>query len=345
MATTFDDIAGQEAACSALLQNIRRDKVASAYLFKGPDGTGKTLAARIFAKALLCSGNKAGGPVPCGECKSCVMFEAGSHPDFFSVSKEGAAEYEKSGATIIVEQMRDLISSISLKSCMGGRKVAVIHGAETMKGPPANAFLKTLEEPPPDVVIILVTDSPSALLPTIISRCRQVPFTPMEPSKLAVVLEKRLGTTAEEAFRAAMLAEGCVGRALGGATEGVREVDDEAAGLMAGLVKMPADEVVGFAEKWKKRERKDLPVLLERMAEILRMSQGRNSAIPSDIIRQVSAGFGGAPGDRAGECFDMLMEAISASTRNPNVQLFLEALIFDMQSVLQRGHRIGTQRY
>lgn len=327
---------GQEAACGALLHNLRRDKIASSYLFTGPEGSGKTTTANLFAKALLCSETSGEGATPCCKCKSCLMFDSGSHPDFFSISPDGTM--------IKIDQIRELISSLSLKSYFGGRKVAVVHEADTMKGPPANAFLKTLEEPPANTVLILVTANPSALLPTVVSRCRATPFVPMEPSKLAGLLEKRLGLSGEEALRAAILAEGCFGRAMGGGMDEIKALDDEAIRLMSQIADMPVDAVVGFAEGWKKDRRKELPILLERMAEILRRSQTGKYAQSSDIITHDMDGFVGVPGDRAVECFDMLMEAAPATRFNPNVQLFLEALIFNMQSVLQKGHRIGTKR-
>jgi DNA polymerase-3 subunit delta' len=260
------------------------------------------------------------------------MFQSGGHPDFFGISPDGVF--------IKIEQIRELISALSLKSYLGGRKVAVINDADAMNRSTANAFLKTLEEPPDNTVIILVTSNPSALLRTVISRCRVVPFVPMEPQKLAGVLKSRLGLSDDDALRAATLADGCVGKALGGLDD-VKAIDDEAVKLMAQLAEMPADAAINFAAEWKER-RKDLPVLLERMGEILRLSQSRNSAFSSGIMYDVLEKFGRAPGERVDECFDMLMESAPALKFNPNVPLFLEALIFNMQSVLQKGQRIGT---
>ncbi|MBI3793405.1 MAG: DNA polymerase III subunit delta' [Nitrospinae bacterium] len=337
----FDEIAGQEGAINTLLHNIGKNKVASAYLFSGPHGTGKSTVAEIFAKALLCQQSGSESDIPCGKCKSCAMFETNSNPDFFGLKKEGAIEYEKSGREIIINQMRDLTNALSLKSYLGGRKVAVIYDTDTMKGAASNSFLKTLEEPPEKTVIILISANPQGLLPTIVSRCRVIPFVPMEPHKLARILIRRLGISEDEAIRVANLADGCVGRALGGVDE-VRAIDDEAVSLMSRIGELRADEAINFALGWKDR-RKDLPVLLARMAEVLRLSRRRNSAFSSAIMPEVLEKFDRTPGERVDECFDLLMESAPALwSNNPNVQLFLEALIFNMQSVLQKGKRIGT---
>jgi len=333
MEIRFDDIWGQPSALTVLSQNILRGKVASAYLFSGPRGTGKTKTARAFAKALLCRDERLR---PCGNCRSCKLFDAATHPDFVEVSPDGVM--------IKIEQMRDLISALSLKSYMGGKKACLMLDAEAMNRTTANSFLKTLEEPPGDTALILVSSNPAALLPTIISRCRVVRFVPMEPVALAPLLEGRLGVGKDEALRMAALAEGCPGNALGGGVNDIKAVDDAAAGLMSRIMAINADEAVGFALEWKKR-RGDLPMLLERMSEILRMAQRRHLGLSSDTMSEVMETYGGIPAERIMECYDLLLEARPGLKFNPNIQLFLEALIFNMQSVLKKGYPIGTATY
>jgi DNA polymerase-3 subunit delta' len=329
----FGDIWGQEAACGVLAQNVARDKVASAYLFTGPRGTGKTKAAMAFANALLC---RSGDERPCGACRACKMFAAGSHPDFLGVTPDGVM--------IKIEQVRDTIAALGLKSYMGGRKACVMREAEAMNRTTANAFLKTLEEPPGDTVLILVSSNPSMLLPTIVSRCRVVRFVPMEPGALAPLLEQRLGLDGPEALRVARLAEGCPGNALGGGVDQVKEVDDQALRLLAGIVRMPPEDVVAFAQEWKNR-REDLPVLMERLCEALRMAQTRHLRAPSGTMSAVMDAFEDVPDEWAMDCFGLIMDARPALVFNPNVQLYLEALVFNMQSVLTKGYPVGTSSY
>jgi DNA polymerase-3 subunit delta' len=338
MEIVLDQVWGQQLACATLSHNIERNMVASSYLFCGPDGVGKSLTANIFAKALLCQDDSV---KPCGKCKSCLLFNERNHPDFFNVTREGSKQYGKSGNIIITEQIRDLISALSLKSYMGGRKIALILEAEAMNRATANAFLKTLEEPPSKTIIILVSANPSSLLPTVVSRCRNLPFVPMEPSKLAELLQTRLGTSPEEALRLALLADGCVGKTLGGGMDNIKAIDDSALNLMHQIPAMRVEGVLKNAREWKDR-RGDLSVLLDRMAEILRFSMKRDLKFSSDIMSRVTNMYGGMPVDRVIECFDLLLDAAQRLKLNPNIQLFLESLIFNMQSVLQKGYRIGT---
>ncbi|GMT43159.1 MAG: hypothetical protein IEMM0002_1570 [bacterium] len=334
MKINFDSVWGQSSACSVLSGNIRRNRVAGAYLFSGPSGTGKTLTAGIFAGSLLCESRLE--QLPCGKCRSCRMFGAGSHPDFTRVAPDGTM--------IKIEQVRALISSLSMKSYGGGRKLCVMEEADKMNPPAANAFLKTLEEPPPDTVLILVTSSPSALLPTIVSRCRTVRFVPMRPEELGEMLEREKSFSREDAFYTATLAEGCPGRALGGEVDLIKRVDGEAMDLMAAILNMKPDEVIRFAEGWRKR-RDDLPVLTDRILEILRFAGRRNFHTSSGTMAAVMKTFTGVPQGWILEGFEEILDLKPDLRFNPNVQIFLESIIFNLQSIFMKGEPVAGRIY
>ena len=352
MELTIDGLWGQEQALGVLAQSMRRGAVASAYLFTGPRGTGKTTAALAFAKGLLCSGTET---VPCGKCRPCNMVNATSHHDFIHVYVKNSLvhiipdfskEMEDSKGKDNVKQlrmaeMRKIISALSLKSYMGGRKVLVMEEADTIMRTTANAFLKTLEEPPGDTVIILVSSNPAGLLPTIVSRCRQVRFVPMPPEKLAPLLEETLGTLPNEALRLAWLAEGCPGTARGGNMEKMKEIDAAAREVTAMLPDLAPEAIIRFAESWKNR-RAELPTLLERMLETLRIAQyatlGVSSGANDDIIRT----YNGIPDERVMDGFDAILAARPQLVYNPNVQLYLEALLFNVQSIVRNGYPLGS---
>lgn len=169
---------------------IRRRRVASSYLFCGEAGIGKKTAAVNFAKALNCLGRGEGDAEPgpqshdaCDACPSCTKIDAGVHPDFLAVAPEERI--------IRIEEIRVVEEALSYKPFEGRRKVVVIDEAETMNISAANAFLKTLEEPPADSVIILVTSKPGALPDTIRSRCSRVNFYPLPHESCRQVLEDR----------------------------------------------------------------------------------------------------------------------------------------------------------
>ncbi len=324
MKVKFDTVWGQPSACSVLSRNIRLNRVASAYLLSGPSGLGKTLSAGIFARALLCESRD---ELPCGLCRSCKMLSGESHPDFVHIAPDGAM--------IKIGQARALISSLSMKSYCGKRKVCVMESAEKMNRETANSLLKTLEEPPPDTVLILVSSNPSALLPTIISRCRGVRFVPMRPEKLAEMLESKNSFSSEEALRAANLAEGCPGRALGGDFDQIKRLDGEARELFGGIAEMKPDEVMKFAEGWKKR-RNDLPVFMDRLMETLRNAGQADSHALSAIMPT-----GNILRDRLLRGFGELLDAKPSLSFNPNVQLFIESIIFNLQSILIKGESLS----
>lgn len=183
-----------------------RGSLGHALLLRGRRGIGKLVFARCLAKSLLCRKPMAEG-LPCGECGGCAWFESGTHPDFRLIEPEALSETsdlgepleassEKAAAEpsaageipggkkaskkpskqIVVEQIRNTADFISISSHQNGYKIVLIHPAETMNAAAANALLKNLEEPPPRTLFILVTHQAQYLLPTIRSRCRQIPM-------------------------------------------------------------------------------------------------------------------------------------------------------------------------
>ena len=162
---TFDELVGQEHIAQTLKNAIVEDRVAHAYLFTGPRGTGKTSTARILAKALNCE--KGPTPEPCNVCASCIAVSEGSSLDVFELD---AASH--SG----VDETREILSGVPLATAGGRRKVYVIDEVHMLTTQSFNALLKTLEEPPPHVVFVLATTDPHKVLPTIVSRTQRFDF-------------------------------------------------------------------------------------------------------------------------------------------------------------------------
>jgi DNA polymerase-3 subunit delta' len=198
------DVIGHRRQLSLLRKILAGGGAGTAYLFAGPRGVGKMTAALEFARALLCS---RGGEDACGRCESCRFAGGGAHPDLLTVTPE---EKKKN---IRIEQVRDAQGFLHLKAAAGRRKVVVFDPAERLTLSAVNAMLKTLEEPPPGGLIILVSSNVGALPPTVISRCRKVNFGFLRDEEVAEVLEKK-GWNSEEAAAAANLAEGSPGSVL-----------------------------------------------------------------------------------------------------------------------------------
>jgi DNA polymerase-3 subunit delta' len=195
------DLIGQPKVATFLARAVADDATSHAYLFFGPSGSGKTAAARALACALLCHDDG------CGDCLACSAIRRGAHPDVRFLEPEGAATY-------MVEQIRDVIHDVSLRPADGDRKVYVFGRAEAFNPQAANALLKTLEEPPPGVTLVLLSTSFEAVLPTIASRCQPVRFSPVPPSLAAGLLAERTGASAEDAAEALAAANGVLPRAL-----------------------------------------------------------------------------------------------------------------------------------
>jgi DNA polymerase-3 subunit delta' len=198
--TGWEEIYGQDRAVGFLIETLIKGEVPHALIFTGPRGVGKYSTALLFAAALFCP---AGRP---DACPSCHKVARGVHPDLHLVEAEGTQ--------ILIDQIRELEGDLSIKPKESARKVVIIDEAETMNQDAANAFLKTLEEPPPETYIILVVESREALLPTVASRCHEVRFSAMGKKDIEDFLVEREGLQREEAEKIARLSGGIFGRAL-----------------------------------------------------------------------------------------------------------------------------------
>jgi DNA polymerase-3 subunit delta' len=178
------DIIGQEKALRILLGTLGRNRIPSSMLMSGDTGIGKRLTALNYAKAINCS-----QPVDfdcCDKCSSCRKIESGVHPDVISIFPENDE--------IRIDAVRKIDEMLSFKAFEGRKKIVIIDDAETMNINAANAFLKTLEEPPPDSLILLISSSPDNLPDTIKSRCMQVRFYPLPLEGCKKVISKKTDT-------------------------------------------------------------------------------------------------------------------------------------------------------
>ena len=180
--STFEEVAGQEHIVKTLQNALATGKLAHAYLFAGPRGTGKTTMAKLLAKALNCD---EGIGHQCNECKNCKAIIEGTHPDVLELD---------AASNNGVDEIRELIDKVKYGTILGRYKVYIIDEVHMLSTGAFNALLKTLEEPPEHVIFILATTEPHKILPTILSRCQRYDFTKLSDkdikNRLKSVLEK-----------------------------------------------------------------------------------------------------------------------------------------------------------
>lgn len=227
----FSSISGQDQAREVLTAAVNSGRLAHAYILAGPDGCGRLTAALDLARVHMCRETKEGF---CGECRHCLQISGFIHPDvrltvpslkssgpeelaglFRRRAEDGFTPIRFSGNTYIsIEQIRELEGRLARKSFEGRGYVEIVTDAHLMRREAANAMLKTLEEPPEDTLIVLITSSLSGLLPTVRSRAHTVRFGRLTTKMVEEVLLER-GIEREDARRLALCSDGCPGKALG----------------------------------------------------------------------------------------------------------------------------------
>ena len=206
---SFAELVGQEHVATTLRQSVKQSRVSHSYLFCGPRGSGKTTTARIIAKAVNCLDLQDGDP-----CNACTICQAINDGRFMDIIELDAASNRG------IDEIRDIREKVNFSPAQGSRKVYIIDEAHMLTDAAANAFLKTLEEPPGHVIFVLCTTEVHKILPTIVSRCQRFDFRRIPSDliyqRLAEMVEAEGATVGPEALR--LVAQICC-RELTGCSE------------------------------------------------------------------------------------------------------------------------------
>ncbi len=293
---SWQGIEGHDEVVEQFRRALQRGRLASSFLFVGPLGVGKRMFAMKLAQALLCENSPEAELNPCGHCPACLQVASGSHPDVDVVSKPADRAYIPIESFIGPKERRmreGLCHNIGLKPTSGRRRIAIIDDADWLNVEGANCLLKTLEEPPPRSVLILIGTSLDRQLPTIRSRCQVIRFTPLDVETAArLLVEQQVVSDLKVARELAQLAGGSLSEAAEQADDSLRAFRRQ---LIAKLAMVNWDSVTLATEvnQFIEKAGKEAPARRARGRQVL--------SFAADFYRNVARALVGLPpeGDAA----------------------------------------------
>lgn len=375
------DIIDQERIVYALSRAVQQNRVAHAYLFYGPHGTGKRAVALQLAKLLQCEQRN---DKPCGRCLACTKMRRMVHPDLHmmlpqpkGVDEEDVAERlqllgqqpyaetdfrrrpsledpEKSSnkqAIYSIDRIRELHRMMSYTPSEGSYKVTILTGADQMRRESANAFLKLLEEPTPRTVLILTTDRPDKLLPTISSRCQQMRFVPLSPQAIQEALVEREEVASDTAAMVAHMADGSYTRAIELLNnEQLKEARSLALEFFRQAYAMQIDSLLDLTSKISNMGREQTKGLLQLMLTwtrdllLYRTTEVEDLLVNVDQQTAIVKFCENVPEARIAEMVEVIQDAQEMIRRNVHTELAFIALAQAL-SRLMHGQSTGKALY
>jgi DNA polymerase III subunit delta' len=336
-------VIGQARAVDLLRRSLDSERLSHAYLFVGQPHVGKTILAVNLAQALNCEQETR----PCGQCRSCLLIAAGNHPDVQLIGRMANAAPGETGTKkeISIAQIKELQRSAGLQPYEGRHRVFIIDGAEYLNEESANCLLKTLEEPPPKVLFILLTVNDGRLLPTIVSRCQRVELFPLPASVIEQALMEQWQVAPEKARVLSRLCRGSIGWAVSASRdESLLQERSQRLDELLGLNNASLDRRFAFAAKLatqfgKSRDSVEdvLELWLGWWRDVILTSEGcaqfitnidRETTLRSDAECYSLAGIRGF--------MEAIRESVAQLGQNANPRLALEVL---MLSIPNEGGR------
>jgi len=314
-------VIGHEWAADLLQQSLAAGRVSHAYLFCGPPQVGKTTLARLLAQALLCGESDA----PCGLCSSCSRIRRSSHPDVQVIDGRGA------GGRLLIEQVRELQHDAALAPYEGRRRVFVLRQMELATLEACNALLKTLEEPPARVTLVLTAARREMLLPTIVSRCQVLELRAAAPAVIERALEQR-GVEAANARLIARLSTGRVGWALQAMQDESllrqRKQDVDQLFVLLGAGRVDRLDAASTISRDPAGARRLLQAWTNCARDLLLLQAGgKEQVVNADEIERLDALAGTLPLGQASALVTAMQAAAQQVVENVNARLVFEELL------------------
>lgn len=334
-------IRGHAAIRRLLARAVARDRLPPSLVLSGPDGVGKRQVALGLAELLNCeavSQGEAAADVPasCGACSACRRIARGVHADVIVVAAD-------EGGTIKVDTVRGVAERAAYRPFEGRRRVVVVDDADRLVPEAQNALLKTLEEPPPASVFLLVTHRPHLLLPTVRSRCPELRFGSLTPDEVTEVLTAECGVAAEAARAAAAAADGSVARARESSSDDYLQARQSAAAALRALAgKPPAKRRLEIGKDLMGARRSRSSAATERDAlarrlralgtlfrdlQLVSVGGGRARLANADLAGELEKLARSYDAERSGRGFEHVDRAVNALTRNASPRIVVDWLM------------------
>ena len=347
MSSAWDQLFGHAEQRQLFARSLQRGRLSHAYVFCGADGIGKYKFARLLAQSLFCSNRAEGEIDACGECRACHGFEAGTWPDFHEVSlPQGKSEIPV--ALLLGERDRrgqeGLCHDMSLSPMASNRRVAIIRDAEYLNEEGANAFLKTLEEPPPNTLILIICDSVDSLLATIRSRSQIVRFFPLTDAEVAaILLREKLIDNEQDAADVAAMSEGSLSVACQLLNPDLRRLKERIQLQLDQLDRMQPLDLSKFVQEELTRistgadeQRRNADWLLRFLSEALnqRLRRLASGDFTDPLLQRLGVRSGV---DLLSPALDRIITASQQIERNSPVPLVMESLFDDLARQFRSG--------
>ena len=334
----FSSVVGHKRLTALISKAIERGTLPPTLMFVGPPGVGKWVVAQATAQAVNCLSPVKTATLAidaCGQCRACDRIAREVHVDVIAVEPDDRA-------SIKIDVIRDVLGRTGYRPFEGKQRFVLIREADTLEPAAQNALLKNLEEPPPGTVFILTTAVPSALLPTVRSRCMRLRFGRLTAAEVVQALVRDHEQTEKEALEAAPLADGSIGQALALSDTNLSELRDTAIRWLQ-QVSGRADvqsrlnastNLVGALSK--KEERSDLAAILRLTASMLRDIEAINAGADARVLANavvaddLSSLAGAYAGERARSAFGAIDRALVALGRNAGTKVIAEWLAVQM---------------
>lgn len=321
----FPGIYGHEAVKERLIKAFESNRIASAYLFLGESGIGKSSLVKEFAQLLNCETHSL-----CHNCPNCRLFDSGSHPDFIVV--------QRNGQFIRIGQIQELISQLSLKPVYANKRVVLVKEAERLNLESANCFLKILEEPPLNTMIVVLAADENQLLETILSRCQKIAFSPLEWDVLRRIIQERFTLDQAETEFVIQYSGGRIRKEFIGSATELNVMRRQVLAMLCSLKLEKMVDHVQQLEQWVKKELHGY--FLEFCAIWLKdfyyfRIGAMDRIVNRDLAKEIAVDkIPGTP-EQLIWGFDLTIETELAVKANAGKQLALESLIIQLKQVFE----------